>query len=75
MANKKAMADRPTASETFLRAIEQVAQAFNKARKQGVDESSIQAIKAVREKQAEHEERRRRISEKIANGARLSRNS
>jgi len=75
MTTKKAMADRPAASETFLRAIEEIARAFNNARKQGVDESSVQAIEAVRESQAEHEERRRRISEKIANGARLSRNS
>jgi hypothetical protein len=73
MASNKAMADHPTASESFIRAIDQMARAFRKGRKQSTDESAIQAIEAVRKKQEEHEERKRRISEEIANGARISR--
>jgi tRNA A58 N-methylase Trm61 len=74
MATRKVMAERSTASESFLRAINQMARLFHNARKQSTDESSIQAIEAIRKKQEEHEERKRRISETIAHGARISRN-
>lgn len=68
------VADRPIASKVFLRAIEQIAGAFRQSRKPDTSEPSIQAIEAVRKKQTEHEERKRRISEEIANGARIGRN-
>jgi hypothetical protein len=74
MVNNNSTADRPSASESFLRAIDQIARALRDVRKQGIDDSSIQAIEAIRKKQEEHEERKRRIAETIANGDRLSRN-
>jgi hypothetical protein len=65
--------DQSAASELFFRAIKRAARAFRDSENKGCDESSIKAIEAVRKKQEEHEEHRRRISEKIKNGARLSR--
>jgi hypothetical protein len=54
--------------------MEQVARASREFRTQGrIDDSSIKAIEAIRKKQEEHEERKRRISEATANGARISR--
>jgi hypothetical protein len=64
----------PTASQMFLGAIEQIVRAFREPQEQDAHEPSIQAIEALRQKQAEHEEQRRRIAQTIANGARLSRN-
>jgi len=74
MVNKKLMAGHRTASELFLEAIEQVARAIRDPKKKDDLEPSIQAIEAIRRKQEEHEERKRRISQRIANGARISRN-
>jgi hypothetical protein len=64
----------PTVSQLFLGAIEQIVRAFREPQKQDAHEPSIQAIEALRRKQAEHEEQRRRIAQTIANGARLSKN-
>jgi hypothetical protein len=58
----------------FLGAIEQIARAFSEPQKQDTCEPSVQAIQAIRQKQEEHEERKRRISQTIANGSRISRN-
>jgi hypothetical protein len=71
---RKAKTDPPIASDSFLKAVERAARTFRDFQEKGIDESSIQAIEAVKQKQEEHEERKRRISEKISNGARLSRN-
>jgi hypothetical protein len=68
------VAKQRTTSDLFLGAIEQIARAFSEPRKQNTCEPSIQAIQAIRQKQEEHEERKRRISQKIANGSRISRN-
>jgi hypothetical protein len=70
----KVMENHSTVSDSFLRAIDQLARAFRGVRSQRADESSIQAIEAIKQKQEEHEDRKRRISEAIANGARISRN-
>ena len=45
------MADHPTASDLFLRAIERIARAAQEPRRQAIGEPSIQAIEAVRQKQ------------------------
>lgn len=66
------MPENLTASELFLKGIEQISKAFRPG-KQGKSEPPLQAAEAIRQSQAEHEERRRRIAKTIASGARLSR--
>jgi hypothetical protein len=68
------MSKQRTPSDLFAGAIEQIARAFKEPRKQGTCEPSMQAIQAIRQKQEEHEECKRRISQKVANGSRISRN-
>ena len=68
------MVDHTTSSDRFLSAIEQMAKVFKRFQKQSADEPSIQAVEAVRKRQEEHEERKRRILQATANGARISRN-
>jgi hypothetical protein len=51
-----------------------VALPFRDPQKQDAHAPSIQAIEALRQKQAQQEEQRRRIAQTIANGARLNRN-
>jgi hypothetical protein len=65
--------DRPTASELFLRGIEQIARAFRDAPDRDEQNAAIQATETIRQKKSEHEERKRRVSEAIRNGARISR--
>jgi hypothetical protein len=66
------VANNVTASELFLRGIQQIATALGRPRNED-DEPSVQAIEALRQKQEEHEEQKRRIAETIAGGAKLSR--
>jgi hypothetical protein len=64
-----------TASELFLDAVQKLVQTFGDPPSQQASHGpSLQAIEAVRKKQKEHEERKRRISQAIANGSRISRN-
>lgn len=67
------MKDQPTPSELFLRGIKQLSRSFRKPQGKDAGESQIQAIEAIRQRQAEHEEQRRRIIDSIAAGARISR--
>lgn len=70
-----ALANRLSASkaELFLRGIEQISRAIRSAKK-AADESPLETTEAVRQQQEEHEARKRRISQDIASGARISRN-
>jgi hypothetical protein len=67
------MSVRPTASGLFFEAIKGLARAQREIRKQNTTGPSIQLIEAIRQQQEDHEERKRRISEAIAGGAKLSR--
>jgi hypothetical protein len=68
------MTTEPTSSQLFLKAMEQIARAFREPQTRDAHEPSLQAIQALKQKQAEHEEQRRRIAQTISNGARLSKN-
>jgi hypothetical protein len=62
-----------SASQLFLKGIEQIVRAMTTSKKTA-DESPLQATEAIRQQQEEHEKRKRRISQDIASGARISRN-
>ena len=64
---------KTSASELFLRGIEQLSRSLRNPRNQNTIEPQIQAAEAFREKQAEHERQKGRVNEAIAAGARLSR--
>jgi hypothetical protein len=65
------MADHPTASELFLRGLERLSRAFQGTAKK--DEPTIQTTEAFKRQRQEHEERRKKIADAIASGARISR--
>jgi hypothetical protein len=68
------MVDELTASERFLKGIEKIARAIRMPGAKAAREPQLQAAEAIRREIAEHEERKKRISDAIRNGARISRN-
>jgi hypothetical protein len=60
-------------SELFLKGIQQIVRAVT-ASKKIANESPLEATEAIRQQQEEHEKRKRRISQDIVSGARISRN-
>jgi hypothetical protein len=67
-----------TASNLFIEGIKQIARGLRDHRRDSSDRTDDDQIStvasALMKKQAEHEERKRRISQTIANGSRISRN-
>jgi hypothetical protein len=71
---EKSRSDPQSPSDLLAKVVKQAARMLRHSERMAVDESSIQALETIRKRQEEHEEQRRRISAKINNGARLSRN-
>jgi uncharacterized protein (UPF0305 family) len=68
-----------TASELFIEGITQIARGLrdrqrDKSGDRNDDDQISTIASALMKKQADHEERKRRISQTIANGSRISRN-